>query len=204
MNGFEKRRLQKMEQIIQAAFSLFSKYGIQKVSMKEIANKANVSQVSIYNYFGNKDELLFEVTRFYLNDKVNAYREMLENPMLSFKEKMSRLLEMKLKDATNVHEDFLKPIISSPSPKLQQLLADFAIKESLPMIQSFLQEGKDCGQINQSYSTETIVLIVQIFSEGIRKFPEVYTGINSGERIKEIMEFFFYGLFGQAEKKDKL
>ncbi|TDL80905.1 TetR/AcrR family transcriptional regulator [Peribacillus frigoritolerans] len=50
MNGFERRKQIKMEQIQKAAFQLFSQYGINKVNIQEIAAAANVSQVTIYNY----------------------------------------------------------------------------------------------------------------------------------------------------------
>ena len=58
MDGFEKRREQKKKDILKAALSLFQQYGVQKVTISEIAKKANVSQVTIYNYFESKDNLL--------------------------------------------------------------------------------------------------------------------------------------------------
>ncbi|MET3696432.1 TetR family transcriptional regulator [Bacillus oleivorans] len=199
MNGFEKRRLQKMEQILHAALSLFTKNGFQKVSIKDVAEKANVSQVSIYNYFGNKDELLFEVVKFYLEEQLNAFQKIMDHKELSFKEKIGLIIGMKLQETISIHDDFLKAIFSSPSPKLQKLISDFATKDSLPSVYAFLQEGKDSGEISASYSPETILLITQIFNEGIRHFPEMYTGINKKERIQEITEFFFYGFFGKKE-----
>ena len=51
MNGFEKRRLKKKNSILIAALTLFKQYGYRKVTVAEIADKASVSQVSIYNYF---------------------------------------------------------------------------------------------------------------------------------------------------------
>ena len=197
MNGFEKRRQQKMEQILHAALTLFKKNGFQKVSIKDIAEKANVSQVSIYNYFGNKDELLFEAVKFYLEDQLKAFQAVMENMELSYKDRIRLIIEMKLNETISIHDDFLKAIFSSPSPKLQKLISEFASKDSLPAIYAFLQQGKESGEITANYSPETILLITQIFNEGIRQFPEMYTGINKNERIKEIIEFLFYGFFGK-------
>nr|WP_314464020.1 TetR/AcrR family transcriptional regulator [uncultured Clostridium sp.] len=57
MNGFEKRRQEKKEAILFAAKELFKLYGYNKVSIAEIAKKASVSQVSIYNFFESKENL---------------------------------------------------------------------------------------------------------------------------------------------------
>ncbi|MFA7139378.1 MAG: TetR/AcrR family transcriptional regulator, partial [Bacteroidales bacterium] len=61
MNGYEKRTKLKKNSIISAAWKLFSERGITDVGINEIATLAKVSQVSIYNYFGNKNNLAKEV-----------------------------------------------------------------------------------------------------------------------------------------------
>lgn len=50
MNGFERRKERKKESIRQAAMQLFMEHGMRKVSIGEIADKAGVSQVTIYNF----------------------------------------------------------------------------------------------------------------------------------------------------------
>ena len=61
MDGFEKRKLQKRESIRRAALELFQTYGFEKVSIGEIARRAGVSQVTIYNHFESKDAILEEI-----------------------------------------------------------------------------------------------------------------------------------------------
>jgi AcrR family transcriptional regulator len=53
MNGFERRKKRKRENICRAAFELFCTLGMQKTKIAQIAKKADVSQVTIYNYFGS-------------------------------------------------------------------------------------------------------------------------------------------------------
>ena len=45
----------KKEDILKAAKELFSMYGYKKVSMNEIAEKANVTKKTIYSYFKDKE-----------------------------------------------------------------------------------------------------------------------------------------------------
>ena len=53
MDGFNRRKEQKKESIRRAALELFKVYGFKKVSINDIASKAGVSQVTIYNHFGS-------------------------------------------------------------------------------------------------------------------------------------------------------
>src|SRR5690625_6343800 len=91
MDGFEKRREQKKNDIIKAALSLFQKYGVQKVTIDEIAKKAHVSQVTIYNYFESKDNLIYHVFKYYVDDIWEEQKEMLESD-IPFNKKIEKII----------------------------------------------------------------------------------------------------------------
>ncbi len=55
-----KKNLRK-QQIIQAAIEVFSKNNFQNSSISEIAQKANVAEGTIYQYFKNKEDLFFSI-----------------------------------------------------------------------------------------------------------------------------------------------
>ena len=55
MNQYQKTTEKKKQAIIQAALRLFKEKGFKETSIKSIAEAAEVSPVSIYNYFGSKD-----------------------------------------------------------------------------------------------------------------------------------------------------
>ena len=58
MNQYQKTTEKKKQAIIQAALQLFKEKGFKETSIKSIAEVAEVSPVSIYNYFGGKDNLV--------------------------------------------------------------------------------------------------------------------------------------------------
>jgi AcrR family transcriptional regulator len=54
----------KRQKIISSAVSLFrSTHDVKKVSLEIIAEEARVSPTTIYNYFGNRETLVYEVIK---------------------------------------------------------------------------------------------------------------------------------------------
>ena len=78
MDGYERRRQNKKNAILKAALELFSMYGYNKVSVAEIARKASVSQVSIYNYFNSKENLKQELLIKLMDDYYDETKNILE------------------------------------------------------------------------------------------------------------------------------
>ncbi len=56
----DKKHL-KRQAIIESAIETFSKNGFQKSSISEIAQRANVAEGTIYQYFKNKEDLFFSI-----------------------------------------------------------------------------------------------------------------------------------------------
>ncbi len=55
MDKLEQRSLNKRRKILNSAICLFKNHTIKKVTMDDIAMQANVSKVTIYKYFGDKE-----------------------------------------------------------------------------------------------------------------------------------------------------
>ena len=47
--------------IVEQSLKLFFNYGIQHITMDDIAEKCGVSKKTIYKYFENKDDLLHQI-----------------------------------------------------------------------------------------------------------------------------------------------
>ena len=60
MSGLrEKQKEQRKEAILVAATGLFDKHGYAATKVEQIAAAAGVSPPTVFNYFGNKQEILF-------------------------------------------------------------------------------------------------------------------------------------------------
>lgn len=55
------KRIDKRKRILEAAESIFASKGFYEASISDIAKQAKVGEATIYNYFGNKEELLVNI-----------------------------------------------------------------------------------------------------------------------------------------------
>ena len=51
-------------QLMKAAFAVFSRYGVSKTTVGDIAAEAGVSRQTMYNLYGGRDEILRAAVEF--------------------------------------------------------------------------------------------------------------------------------------------
>ncbi|AST91654.1 TetR/AcrR family transcriptional regulator [Sutcliffiella cohnii] len=192
MDGFQRRKEEKMNNILEAALQLFMEFGIQKVSISQIAKKANVSQVTIYNYFDSKHNLIREVFIYY-TDNVTLEFEKLINSELPFPDKIKQIIFNKKKAANQLHEELYEYFLKEYREEgnhLQKLYAE----KVLPQIMSFFEDGKKEGFINKNLSNEAILFYFQMMTDYFKK-EETYQQLLP--LTEDIMQILFYGILGK-------
>ncbi|ADU31067.1 TetR/AcrR family transcriptional regulator [Evansella cellulosilytica] len=197
MDGFERRRQRKKTEILEASLELFMNYGVQKVSITEIATKANVSQVTIYNYFQSKDNLAHETIIYYVDKAWEEGLKILESD-LSFPEKVKFLIFNKKQAADKIHEDFYLFMMKEYSGGLSYI-EDFYQKRAIPRLIELFNEGRKEGFVDPEISNEAILFFIHMIKEYSQR-EDVYTKILP--LTEDIMKLLFYGIAGK-EKNEK-
>lgn len=87
MGIVERKEKQKQEihkQILEASMKLFVEEGFNNVSIRKIADLIEYSPTTVYLYFKDKDEILFELHKigFQKFDGMNANLASIQNPLL--------------------------------------------------------------------------------------------------------------------------
>ena len=59
------------EKIFQISIELFSKYGFDGVSVRQIAGEVGIKESSIYNHYSSKQEILNAILEYYINEIVS-------------------------------------------------------------------------------------------------------------------------------------
>ncbi|HAA5772994.1 TPA_asm: TetR/AcrR family transcriptional regulator [Listeria monocytogenes] len=194
MNNYEKRTLSKKTAIIEAAQILFGKQGFTAVSIKDIAALADVSQVSIYNYFGSKEALIGECARVIMQDTIALAEEILASEG-TFTQKLERAIQL-----CNAEINLsLSKFISKEASKDQQFLILLvnninSLKKDIYM--KYVAAGKEVQVIDNAISDE----VIQLFIDAINSLGLTVPEEELEEKQAEIIQLFLYGLIGQGRK----
>lgn len=194
MNNYEKRTLSKKTAIIEAAQILFGKQGFTAVSIKDIAALADVSQVSIYNYFGSKEALIGECARVIMQDTIALAEEILASEG-TFTQKLERAIQL-----CNAEINLsLSKFISKEASKDQQFLILLvnninSLKKDIYM--KYVAAGKEAQVIDNAISDE----VIQLFIDAINSLGLTVPEEEIEEKQAEIIQLFLYGMIGQGRK----
>lgn len=194
MDGYQQRTNKKKEAIRRAAFELFCEYGLEKTSLAEIAKKANVSPVTIYNYYGTKEQLAHTVICSFTRDIWENRIRMLESD-LPFPDKIKNMMVETVEFTSKMNGDLLQSMMENDS-LLRHALMDI-YHEYLPKLMAFLERGKKEGYIDPELSTEAILAYFELLSE--TRIVKLFQAKDNSKLVSELMRIFFYGLLRQPE-----
>ncbi|EAC6873999.1 TetR/AcrR family transcriptional regulator [Listeria monocytogenes] len=191
MNNYEKRTRKKKTAIIQAALSLFGKKGFSDVSIKDIATLADVSQVSIYNYFGSKEALVGECARIIMQDTITLAEEILASEG-TFTQKLERAIQLCNAEINLSLSKFISEKASKDAQFIALLVNNInALKNDIYM--KYIAIGKQEKIIDSRLSDRSI----QLFIEAINGLGFTVPEEELEEKQPEIVQLFLYGLIGK-------
>ncbi|AXI07802.1 TetR family transcriptional regulator [Oceanobacillus zhaokaii] len=195
MDGFERRREQKKKDILRAALALFIENGVQKVSIAEIAKEAKVSQVTIYNYFDSKENLINLVFKLYV-DQIWDEMKVLLSSDLPYEEKIKQMISFEKNMANqSMNNVFFQDLLEDYATG-QSYVEEVYLKEGLPLLIDFVNDGKNQGYIDPTLSNEAILFYLQMFQEYLGQENVVQMVLPFSEDLTKI---FFYGISGKKE-----
>ncbi|OGN90071.1 MAG: hypothetical protein A2158_03055 [Chloroflexi bacterium RBG_13_46_14] len=201
MNGFKRRKEQKKESIIRAALELFMQYGFKKVSINDIAVKANVSPVTIYNHYGNKDNLVYEVIRHQLGLMMENYKKIIYSEG-TFKEKIKEIVFSKVEVASQF-KGVLTPLVLRDNSVFKPSIYEEFEQEAMKMTLDLFEEGKREGCLGKDISDQTLIIYLEILKSGISSSTRLYTDEESYPRIvRELNELILYGLVDTGDRPE--
>lgn len=186
MNGFEIRRENKINDILNAALKLFSMYGIKKVSIAEIAKSANVSQVSIYNFFESKENLARQAFFKIMDDIMIDMKALVESD-LSFKEKVNKMHFIST-NSSNTFIEIFNQIDFIKDPLIQKFLDEYGENKTIPLLMQLIDQGKLEGDLDTDISPESILIYIHAVNKALQS--------NLDKKVRsDLGKLFFYGIF---------
>lgn len=146
--------LQRQDEILVAAFNLFRRLGLKRVSMIDIAQAAEVSRTTLYRHFKNKRaivELILARQREYGLD----FLEYLNDDSASLVEKMQEMLRLKYEMVKSWGDLLIHEILtdSDYSLQLHQLQEEMG-----QQFIEFLRREQKQGNISDEFEVEFIYM----------------------------------------------
>jgi AcrR family transcriptional regulator len=188
MNGHERRRQQISERIKKTALELFKANGVEQISMDGIAEKADVSKVTIYKYFQSKDELLRQVVNLYIDEILAETEEMLAGDG-DIVEKL-KILMLALANAPQPADSETLSILLDPGDPTQPGLKS-RIRDLMYRI---YEQGKQEGYIEESLSFDVLNLYTEIFTAGFQaKSKELAAFLADPQTFEQLQQLYFFG-----------
>lgn len=195
MNGFEKRREQKKKQILDSLTDMVMTRNFKEIGIREIAQQAGVSPGSIYNFFGNKEELAKEVFYHQMEEAGKDFIQMM-NSDLPFEEKMNKMYEVSVNNQESITSEGMKNFIFT-DPAFHAYVEQYANTVAIPEIMKLIEQGKAEWKVTGGVSAEAIMF----FMNGIVAMignPSIAEKLTVDLR-KELGNLFLYGVLGKKE-----
>ena len=178
----EREREYRRKQIQKAANELFMERGFSSTTMEEIANRAELSAGTIYQYFPNKEELYASLNLIHASFTLEKVQEVANNSTLSVEEKI-----IGLKDAMYQAFQF--------EPLILRNIFHIQLEDTLPSL------SEDLLRKIVTLTGNIIRTMASVYEEGVRqgKFREGQSTAHA-----DIIWAIFTGLVVWEEAKRKL
>ena len=204
-DGFARRREQSKRHIRQAAWELFSQFGVEKVSMADIAEKAGVSPATIYNNFDGKEMLAREFVATVIDQLVSRVQTVL-TPDRPYQAKMAAF--MQLISEMMAHERpsaFARTVFTTSldlesDPEIKEI-RDAAQGKMADLLLGLVREGKEQGQVDPDLSERALRIYFRAFMD-VFTDPELQYQYSSDRKlVQDLGVLMMYGLGGGRRER---
>ena len=194
MNGFEKRALLIKEKIKKTALEMLKTWEPKRIRITDIAKEANVSQVTIYNYFGSKEALLKEVFKDYIDHSISEFEEYMKKD-ISVKEKIELIILQKREaNKQKFALTVIKEVMIEDSEIMDYVKRQYDEK-IIPLMLQMIEEGHRTGEISPKITAESFLIFMNMIIEHSKTLGEAFE--KNRQFTEEMLHIFFYGLCGR-------
>lgn len=170
-----------------AAIGLFVQKGMEKTTLSDILNAAEISKGTFYHYFKSKDDLLNSIIMKVNSKLVSPMKGILNDESLDAPAKITAWFtqEQAQKNAQKaLMIEFMKFIYSEHNLKLRKKLHDLIIRQHTPFFTRIIEQGNKEGTMDVALPENTACLISHL---GMGTRERTVERILSGEATPQWM-----------------
>ncbi|MBW7867253.1 MAG: TetR/AcrR family transcriptional regulator [Brumimicrobium sp.] len=146
MQDFTERQIEIME----AATNRISKYGIQNLTIKTLAEDIGLSEPALYRHFKSKNEILLSVLEYFKMEMQNRIQSIQFKEDDSYAERLRLIFNSQLQTFTN-KPSIVSVIFAESIFHFDENLSN-KVAEIMDLMQNYVLENVKNGQENGQYS----------------------------------------------------
>lgn len=136
---------------------LFMTYGFKRVTMDEIARELGISKKTIYQYFKDKDEIVFEVTRTHIEEEERIIIETSQQANNAVEELL--LISQRIRQQAAQMSPYILFDLKKYYKSSWELFLKFKKEVFHDCIKSFLEDGIEQGYFRPEIDTELLTIL---------------------------------------------
>ncbi|MCD9024734.1 TetR/AcrR family transcriptional regulator [Cohnella sp. NL03-T5] len=197
MNGFEKRAKLIKEKIMKTTLNMLRTSDPKRIRIADISKMANVSQVTIYNYFGSKEALLRDVFKNYFDKATRDFEEYM-NEGHSLKEKIEHIIFLEKETYRDFPPGLIKELLIEDDELTRYIDEQYKLR-AIPLTIRIIEEGKASGEISEDVTTENVLAFIQLFMNQYEAVLEMAKqSADMDKFLQGMVHMFFYGVCGKS------
>ncbi len=148
--AFERRKDERPEEIVEAAFVEFAERGYAETRLQDVAKRAGVSKGLPYLYFKTKEQLFKQVLIHFVKPRIQTMLATLEDPELTVEAFLKERFLPFAKQLVRSRKARILRLLIAEGPKhpdLTEFYAKQVIKPALDQLGDFLNRREAAGEI---------------------------------------------------------
>ena len=190
---------QKRREIALACFDLIHEIGMKKITVSTVAQTAGIGKGTVYEYFENKDDIIFEIINMHIEHHHNKFLELIKD-VKSTRQKVFHFLDFVMIDSEenmrhfNGYKEYLSRVLSDENKSMKQFNTNCHL-----FFEGKLKTIIEDGIKNKEISPNSIEFIdsIMAFEKGVALQKMTQENFNS----YDICEKFINNLFDILELK---
>ncbi len=185
---------ERKENILEQIANLFFRYGIRSVTMDDIANEIGISKKTLYQYFKDKEDLVWQFVEIYfLNNK--CFR-VVEEPGLNAIDRVLKIRERMLK-IFKLLQNNLEFDLRKSYPQIYRKIVDFkrekVYEDNFSVMEQGVKEGLFREDIDVDFLSRLAVgRFLLVFNPDHGIFSEEET--HRIELFDKVIDYHFHGI----------
>jgi len=162
--GRRRRKAERPQEILEAAFSEFSRNGYATTTLDQIAERAGVTKGTIYVYFDNKEHLFISMVHELMKGTLDTVQDMFERHEGSTTDLLRAQFSFIYR---NIVEDrrrreVMRMLIAEAPrfPALANRYHEEIHRPCMELLKQAIQRGIDRGEIRRSAATDCPLVII--------------------------------------------